>query len=821
MATPSLTYVICTGPRTGSSLLAEGLDATGRAGRPFEYFDATPANVQFWLDRFHSRDDVEFVEKTIDWATTPNGVCGVKLHWNQTESMRAKLAKASGDSAKSDVPLADLLKATFTDVRYLWLRRRNKVAQGVSYYLADRTGKWHSFEKPLASPPDFDFAAIDQLVARCVGFDKEWENLFRRHRIAPLVLVYEEFVRSYGATIRGILQFLGISDVGLQLPPPRLERMASERSVEWERRYREIKERSNGRPVPKLVQSVPAPTATASAAVAPAPVLRATGASRPISLAYLICTEPRTGSTLLADALTRTGIAGRPEEYFGEPGGHHDAYWMRRVGARNEAEHVDRVIAAATTDNGVFGVKVHWPQVDGLRRRLAQTADGPMAIAEDASLDAALRARLGTPRYVWLRRKNKVAQAISYYRAAHTGVWSSAKGRSDQAVAPDRALAFDFAAIDRCFVMLREYDWQWNNYFRSHRLAPLMIAYEDLVANLDLTVRGILQFLGVAHAGITVPEPVTERQADERSLEWERKYREIKGAQAGARTTTAVPVRPASVAAPAAKRAVRKNKAAVQREGALPLVAYAVAPAVSTPLVVAPVARDWMDATAHRFAYRCLPMLIANQAGWLVLNPYKVAATWDGRAGLDAVRVEFFDAAATRSSASSHFGFGILTFGIPYLFRTPPGYNLLARGPANWPKDGIYPLDGIIETDWSEATFTMNWKFTRSGQTVVFEEGEPICMVVPQRRNELERFRPEIRDIASDPALADGHHQWRVSRAAFNQDLTRPDSPARKAGWQRHYLRGTTVTSKQAPEHQSRLALEDFVDKRTSRRLTT
>ncbi len=31
---------------------------------------------------------------------------------------------------------------------------------------------------------------------------------------------------------------------------------------------------------------------------------------------YLICSTPRTGSSLLCDALTATGVAGRPEEYF-------------------------------------------------------------------------------------------------------------------------------------------------------------------------------------------------------------------------------------------------------------------------------------------------------------------------------------------------------------------------------------------------------------------------------------------------------------------------------------------------------------------------
>ena len=36
------------------------------------------------------------------------------------------------------------------------------------------------------------------------------------------------------------------------------------------------------------------------------------------SVSFLICSTPRSGSTLLCEALRNTGLAGRPEEYFQE-----------------------------------------------------------------------------------------------------------------------------------------------------------------------------------------------------------------------------------------------------------------------------------------------------------------------------------------------------------------------------------------------------------------------------------------------------------------------------------------------------------------------
>ncbi|HMZ02762.1 MAG TPA: DUF6065 family protein, partial [Burkholderiaceae bacterium] len=80
-------------------------------------------------------------------------------------------------------------------------------------------------------------------------------------------------------------------------------------------------------------------------------------------------------------------------------------------------------------------------------------------------------------------------------------------------------------------------------------------------------------------------------------------------------------------------------------------------------------------------------------------------------AGLDALKFSFNpeDLGPNKGQITSHFGSGILTFSLPYLFRTSPGYGMLVRGPTNCAKDGAAPLDGIVETDWAPYSFTMNW----------------------------------------------------------------------------------------------------------------
>ncbi len=227
-------------------------------------------------------------------------------------------------------------------------------------------------------------------------------------------------------------------------------------------------------------------------------------------------------------------------------------------------------------------------------------------------------------------------------------------------------------------------------------------------------------------------------------------------------------------------------------------------------IVPAPADRFWMDFTTHGWANRCLPLRIANQAGWHVLNNSKFEVEWNGKPDVDAVTITFLDGRQSRF-VKSNFGFGILTWYLPYLFRTSPGYNLLVRGPANLPKDGISAIEGLVETDWVEGTFSVNWKITRPFMKIRFEVDDPICMLVPQRRVELEAAEPSIRNLESNPELLHGYKEWIASRRAFVAQVSaNPPKKDESLPWQGHYTRGTHVSGEAAPKHQNKLHLRPF-----------
>jgi hypothetical protein len=240
------------------------------------------------------------------------------------------------------------------------------------------------------------------------------------------------------------------------------------------------------------------------------------------------------------------------------------------------------------------------------------------------------------------------------------------------------------------------------------------------------------------------------------------------------------------------------------------LIAYQVSPAAPTLRPASP-RREWMDATNQRFAYRCLPLTIANQHGWELLCPCAFEAEWNGEVGPHAIRVEPLGGAGG-ILPGSHFGEGVLTFHTEYLFRTESPYNLMVTGPINHRKDGIAPLSAIVETDWLPFTFTMNWVFTRPGVPVRFDEGEPFCQLFPLDCAVAESARPEIRALESDPELLAKYQGWCAARGDFNQALNDPNSQATRDQWQRFYMRGTLHTGEPvAPErHRTRLNLCPF-----------
>lgn len=174
----------------------------------------------------------------------------------------------------------------------------------------------------------------------------------------------------------------------------------------------------------------------------------------------------------------------------------------------------------------------------------------------------------------------------------------------------------------------------------------------------------------------------------------------------------------------------------------------------------APVRRGWMDES--KYAYLCLPMVAANQWGWEVLGPADVRVVWDGSAAREGLRIDVDPKYAP--AVKSRFGSGIVTFSPPWLFRTPGGWDLYAKGPSNRGKANAAPLEGVVETWWLNYTFTLNWKLTGPGEAT-FSKGEPLAQLVPVPHGTFAGASAvEAPIVAEEPAAAEELMAWLAER---------------------------------------------------------
>jgi trehalose 2-sulfotransferase len=261
---------------------------------------------------------------------------------------------------------------------------------------------------------------------------------------------------------------------------------------------------------------------------APARVREATKGLHQPEVSCLVATTPRSGSWLLSAALQDTGLVGVPEEYFRPD---MIRIWSDQWGISRRAPYgvfVRHALDYGTTDNGVFSAKLHWYQLEWFVEQLRPLRGGSMADLTDGDLIAAW---LPDPHYVHLHRRDRARQAISYFRAGRSGVWFVQTGddppqtreETERDTEPPSEAEWQHVRWLEGFV--RTHDRNWRDFFRAHEIQPLDVAYEDLVADFQGTLAGVLEFLGAGSAtDVGAVSPRLARQSDELSEVWLEEY---------------------------------------------------------------------------------------------------------------------------------------------------------------------------------------------------------------------------------------------------------------------------------------------------------
>jgi trehalose 2-sulfotransferase len=233
---PERTLLICTHPRSGSTLLGETIYTAGGLGCPLEYFHRgfRPA----FAERWQAPDLPSFVRAVHRFRTDCTGVLAVKLFWHDVEETICEHGQLDGqeivDVTRSTAGLSDylgiraVLEGIFPNPTFVHLSRKDRVRKAVSALVAEQTQRYRSL--PGAMPKagsavvTYNFERILQLMAFGDHCEANWQAFFAANRITPHELTYEDLISKGSGTL---LQALGHAG---PLVKPRLERQADARS---------------------------------------------------------------------------------------------------------------------------------------------------------------------------------------------------------------------------------------------------------------------------------------------------------------------------------------------------------------------------------------------------------------------------------------------------------------------------------------------------------------------------------------------------------------------------------------------------------------
>lgn len=226
---------------------------------------------------------------------------------------------------------------------------------------------------------------------------------------------------------------------------------------------------------------------------------------------YLVCATHRSGSNLLCQALWHTDLAGRPQEFF-SPTREEKIAEEHDLGVNPSDDYVgylNALMVKRATPNGVFGGKIMWPHLERFHEQIAGTL-------EDVFPNLS---------YIWVRRDDKLRQAISLWKAKQTNVYNSLQEGS---VEPAEELKFDYDEIRKIVKRFTKQDESWGAFFEQKGITPFEVHYEAFASDYEASTRKMVEFLGVDIPADFAVKPLTyTKLADEVNDAWRAQYLEI------------------------------------------------------------------------------------------------------------------------------------------------------------------------------------------------------------------------------------------------------------------------------------------------------
>ena len=231
-------------------------------------------------------------------------------------------------------------------------------------------------------------------------------------------------------------------------------------------------------------------------------------------LTYLLASVPRAGSTHFSHLLWRTGCLGAPLEYLNfEAAG---PYGFAAGSPQLQLQLWRSVLRRRCSLNGVFGLKAFAMQLDQLQRKNAPLLEDVLAT---------MLPRNGLRRVLYVRRRDRLAQAVSYARATLSGIWRKAQ----ESAAPE-PVPYSQEALEAAERGIAFQESVWEQMFGELKIEPLTLWHEDILADGSAAAEAVAGYLGVKiDPAAAVDVPSIEKQSEGDAAVWAERYARSRG----------------------------------------------------------------------------------------------------------------------------------------------------------------------------------------------------------------------------------------------------------------------------------------------------
>lgn len=213
-----------------------------------------------------------------------------------------------------------------------------------------------------------------------------------------------------------------------------------------------------------------------------------------VGACFLLATTFRSGSTFLGEMLFHeTKLAFHRERFNMVP------TWYKLSGRRLD-EELDQALSPVV--KGSYASKLMWPHRNNLATFLGI----------DRARSRELLDVFPNARFVHLSRRDKVAQAVSYYIARKTDNWTG----GDEGEAVDAAVEYSFHPIFEYYTSLAYHDSLWEDFFRALDVEVTTVFFEDAIAEPPAAVARVLDAFGLppASSGSSPALQTTRRRGE-------------------------------------------------------------------------------------------------------------------------------------------------------------------------------------------------------------------------------------------------------------------------------------------------------------------